>query len=87
MECGQTVELDVPELEPTVLHHVALEVTLDGTAGIVIVMVMGHQNEIRSSRGGVDPQGLTIMWIQNNGCVTGIDLKTGMPVPFDTHAR
>ena len=85
MICVEAVERDVVERESSVLHHIGPEVTVDTPDGIVIVMVVCNQDQIRSCRRRFDSDRFSIMRIYNNGSISVAYFETGMSVPFDAH--
>ena len=79
---GQTLDI-----EQSVLGQDIRVVATDRPDGVVIIMVVCDQNNVRGHGRRFDADGTTVMGIHYDRDVRVSELETGMSVPSDTHAR
>jgi hypothetical protein len=78
------------EIEPfaRVLPKREFEVIMapaDQAGGIVIIVIVCHEHDVRADRRRFDPDGFSVMRIDDNCDTVRFELETCVPVPSDSH--
>ena len=66
--------------------HDVLMVAGYDPGGTVVVVVMGHQDDVRGGRGRLDAQGTPVMWVDDDLERRILEFEAGVPVPPHPHA-
>ena len=73
--------------ERPVLREEILVGALHDPENVVVVMVMGHEDDVRRDGGGSDADGFPIMGVYHDLHIGVLEFEAGMSMPPDAHAR
>ena len=82
----QAVNCQALDVEHPLAAQDVFVIPSDDADGVVIVVVMRHQYDVRRDRWRLDPDGATVVGIHDHRQSGVTELEAGMTVPSDPHS-